>query len=167
MNKRQWLKKSVIILISLYPVLVLAATYGYVERIVLEQKLSLKAKLDTGARQSSLSATNLHIFKKAKQKMVSFKIPGIDRVFVRPFVRYVRIKARAGEKRKGLFTFGIKRPVVRLLVELGGRKKKITFNLTNRQSFTYPVLLGRDALIKFSAKVDPAQTFLHNPKLAL
>ena len=39
--------------------------------------------------------------------MVSFKIPGIDRVFVRELVRYVRIKARAGEKRKGLFTFGM------------------------------------------------------------
>lgn len=164
MNSRQWLKKCVIAFMAIYPAFAMATTYGFVEKIYLDQQLLLKAKLDTGARQSSLSAKNIHVFSTHKKKYVSFKIPGIKKVFVRPFLRYVRIKARSGEKKKGLFNFGIKRPVVELMVSLGKEQQLIQFNLTNRESFIYPVLLGRDALIKFSAKVDPAVLYKHHPR---
>ncbi len=53
----------------------------------------------------------------------------------------------------------VKRPVVRMLIQLGEQQQSIRVNLTNRKRFLYPLLLGREALIAFNGVVDPALTY--------
>ncbi len=128
-------------------------TYGYVEKIKLNHHV-LSAKLDTGAKSSSLNAKMIKIFKKGSQSFVSFYVPSLKKNLERPLIGYVFIKPRRVEKL-------MRRPVVALSVQLGKEKVRVDFNLANRTRFNYPVLLGRNALIKLHAVVDASQTFTH------
>jgi len=135
--------------------------YGYVEKVTLSDDLMVKAKLDTGALSASLSANHIHYFSKGGKRYVRFDIPGLDRkmTLTRPLLKFVKIKARSGEKKEGIFNFAIKRPLVPMTLTLGGVTKTIDVNLANRSRFNYPLLLGRNALIAFDAVVDPAKAF--------
>jgi hypothetical protein len=53
----------------------------------------------------------------------------------------------------------IKRPVVSMPIQLGHETRTIRVNLANRKRFTYPLLLGREALVAFNGVIDPAQKF--------
>ena len=54
-------------------------TLGFVEWVVMNDTgLRLKARLDTGAKTSSLHAVNVKEFKKDDQKWVKFQIPLAD-----------------------------------------------------------------------------------------
>lgn len=135
--------------------------YGYVEKVALSDDLLVKAKLDTGALSASLSAQHIHYFSKAGKRYVRFDIPGLGKkmTLTRPLLKFVKIKARTGEKKQGIFDFAIKRPLVPMTLTLGGVTKTIDVNLANRSRFNYPLLLGRNALIAFDAVVDPAKAF--------
>ena len=80
--------------------------------------------------------------------------------FVSEYIGRVKIKARAGERPvAGAKPAPIKRPVVLMRIELGGKLRSIAVNLTNRKRFNYPLLLGRDAINLFSGLIDPSTTF--------
>lgn len=128
-------------------------TYGYIEKATLvEHQLTLPAKLDTGAKSSSLHAVNI---KKEKIKGVvylRFTVPYKESKteFLCEYIGKVAIKARAQEIEH------IKRPVVWMKIKLGQQEQKIPVNLTNRANFIYPLLLGRQAIVAFHGVVDPS-----------
>ena len=105
-------------------------------------------------QHSALSYTLLHVV------LVILKTISGNIHLERKLVRYVRIKNRSGEMKKGLKHIATRRPVVNMLLTLGNQTKAVAVNLANRQNFNYPLLLGRRPLIIFNIAVDPAKTFV-------
>lgn len=135
--------------------------YGYVEKATLVDKnLVLSAKLDTGAKSSSLSAVDIQEFEENGKTYLRFIVPSKqgDVAFISEYLGKVRIKVRAGENRHSELA-PIKRPVVLMKIKIGDKEHVIPVNLTNRQRFIYPLLLGRDAINAFSGLIDPSTAF--------
>ncbi|MCG8536857.1 MAG: ATP-dependent zinc protease [Pseudomonadales bacterium] len=140
---------------------------GWIEWVYLQpSQLKAKAKLDTGAKTSSIHAKNIEYFEKDGEDWVRFQFssntrlkshlyePGKSKKVITieaPLVRRVLIKQH---KRKSA-----ERPVVFLPFTLAGQSYQAEFTLTDRSKFIYPVLLGR-RFLKEVALVDPANTFL-------
>ncbi len=136
--------------------------FGWLEWSYLEPAhIRVKTKLDTGAKTSSIHATDIEVFDRDGNKWVRFRVPfrmkagtsskKRDVFFERPVVRRVRIKEhdRAPARRY----------VVNLDVCLGGITFTTPMTLADRSRFNYPLLLGRVAL-QGRAAVDPAQKYL-------
>lgn len=133
---------------------------GWVERVeIFGSGLSMKAKLDSGAKTSSLDATEIEVFRQDGKRWVRFVITDDDAqesfTLERPLERYVRIVRHSGEHQR--------RPVVMLEVCLGNKLHDIEFSLIDRSHFIYPVLLGRSAL-QGQAVIDPDETYLSRPR---
>lgn len=149
---------------GLAPPVVARGVYGWVEFVELHlngQPLKLKAKLDTGARSSSLDATDVEPFERDGQRWVRFRVslPGLEEsaLMEQPVARYVRIKRHSGPNDR--------RPVIRLSLCIGDELRTVDVNLADRGRFIYPLLLGRKALAHL-AVVDPARTFMRQPGCA-
>ncbi|OGV39245.1 MAG: hypothetical protein A3F46_06210 [Legionellales bacterium RIFCSPHIGHO2_12_FULL_42_9] len=157
----------IVIICSFFPGYAMASDekliYGYVEKATLvEKNLILSAKLDTGAKSSSLSAINIQQFEKNGNTYLRFTVPSKtgNVEFVSEYVGRVKIKARAGERLiPSAKPEPIKRPVVLMRIQLGNKLRSIAVNLTNRKRFNYPLLLGRDAINLFDGLVDPSAAF--------
>jgi len=132
---------------------------GWVEKISLvEPPLVLKAKLDTGAKTSSIHAINVEPFKKQGDRWVKFDLLLTDvddkqhTVHMEtPRSRRVRIKDNDGDYDR--------RAVVELEFCFDGRKHIAEFTLADRSEYIYDVLLGREFLLGI-AVIDPENTFL-------
>lgn len=136
-------------------------TYGYIEKVTLvDQNLTLSAKLDTGARSSSLHAINIKKEKINGKTFLRFTVPyqGGKSTFLCKYYGKVSIKARAQEIEH------ITRPVVWMKVKLGSKEQTIRVNLTNRANFLYPFLLGRQGIIAFNGIVDPSTKYQAHDK---
>lgn len=142
--------------------------YGYVEKVTLvEKKVVLSAKLDTGAKTASLSAIKIKDLHENNRHYLTFIVPTKkgNFQFKAEYVGRVNIKPRTGEYIKELTGFRpLRRPIVKMRVRLGNKEREILFNLTNRKRFNYPVLLGRDAIVAFGGLIDPARAFLLSKK---
>lgn len=131
---------------------------GWVEKVVIEdQNYAVKAKLDTGAKTSSIHAENIELFEKDKKKWIRFTLvlPDADKSLQRmtlekPRVRRVKVKEHDGEHDS--------RPVVELDICFNGFHYNAQFTLVNRQEYIYSILLGRRFLNE-KAIVDPSKTF--------
>jgi hypothetical protein len=133
---------------------------GWVERVLVSsERVSMKAKLDTGAKTSSLHAANIERFKRDDQRMVRFDIEdpenGNRLTLERPLVRSVRIKEQDTDG-------STSRPVVMLSVCIGQTAREVEVNLVDRSRFIYPFLIGRSALAG-QVVVDPDDTFTQPP----
>ena len=131
-------------------------TYGWLESIYLQPSgKKIVAKLDTGARTSSIHATNIVPFEKDGARWVSFTVSGKKpkgrRILIeQPVVRETLIKEHVGESQR--------RYVVELDFCLAGRIYRKEFSLANRENFHYRVILGRTAL-QGSIVVDSGKKF--------
>ncbi|WP_119344896.1 ATP-dependent zinc protease family protein [Facilibium subflavum] len=143
--------------------------YGYVEEVYLMPDEALvPAKLDTGAGVSSVSADNIQVYKKDDKQYVRFelvyktqkgKAAKID--YDLPLKGEMHIKNRAGESDdQSKYT---RRFVVTMPICFDGKIYQVEANLTDRQDFLYPVLLGRRALNKMNVVVDPGQRRTFTP----
>lgn len=117
-----------------------------------------KARIDTGAATSSISAKNVVRFERDGNRWVSFDLDtGEETELVHleaPLVRNVRI-------RQASFDDIDRRAVVRFDVMLGENLRQPTdFTLADRTRMSYPVLLGR-SFLKDMAIVDVSAKFLH------
>ncbi len=134
-------------------------TYGYIEKATLvDNDLTLAAKLDTGAKSASLNAAKISEININGKPYLNFIVPSKqgDIPFRCEYVGKVNIKIRAGESQlNSLLRRTIKRPVVLMRIKLDGKERMIRVNLTNRKRFIYPLLLGRDAIIAFEGVIDP------------
>lgn len=131
---------------------------GWVENVGIEnQAWKLKAKLDTGAKTSSIYATNIEQFKKDKQRWVRFTLILKDSKNItqkltleKPRARRVRIKNHDGDHDS--------RVSVKLDLCFDGRHHNTEFTLADRKEYIYGILLGRDFLSNV-AVVDASSTF--------
>jgi hypothetical protein len=127
--------------------------FGYIEKATLvEQNITLPAKLDTGAKSSSLHAIDIKKETINGKKYVRFTVPyaGGGAKFLCEYFGQVRIKPRAQEAER------IARPVVWMKIKLGQQEQNIRVNLTDRSRFIYPLLIGRQAIVAFGGLVDPS-----------
>ncbi|WP_104204202.1 ATP-dependent zinc protease [Billgrantia saliphila] len=121
----------------------------------------LRARVDSGANTSSLSATDITRFERDGEDWVRFKlglneddviVEGVrDEWIERPIERRVRILQAAGSE---------SRPVVSLLMTLGPIREPVEFTLNDRTHLNYPVLLGRRFLMDI-ALIDVAEDYIH------
>jgi hypothetical protein len=133
------------------------SVYGYLEPVKLHpNKISLTAKLDTGARTASLSATDIHLYEKNGKEYVKFKVshPKIEQTsdYNLPLIRQTRIKNRVDEGSRTKNNHS--RPVVNIQIYFDGKPYEISVNLIDRSHFSTPMLLGRRALEKLGVIVD-------------
>ena len=131
---------------------------GWVERVrVYPGDFEIYAKIDTGARTSSLNAPNMKIFRRGEEDWVSFKVTnrqGKTRNFEEKIVRVSKIRRHGGNIQQ--------RPVVMLGICVGSVYQKTQVNLIDRKNFNYQMLIGRRFLSK-QVVVDPGRTFIAKP----
>lgn len=127
---------------------------GWVEHVMLvSSRTMLQAKLDTGAKTSSIHAKNIKTYNKEGQSWVAFDMPnenGVAEHFVSKVVRTVLIK------RHNLPS--ARRFVVELPICMNGEIYEAEFTLSNRENYIYPVLLGR-TFLKNKFIINPAKKF--------
>lgn len=132
-------------------------TLGWRERVALPQLGIglLRAKLDTGARSSSLHVDALESFLHDGVTWLRFSVSLGRR---RP--RVLLCEAPALDRRVVTDTGGHRttRWFVRSEVMLAGQRFGIDLNLTDRRHMLFPMLLGRSALLGRFA-VDPALSY--------
>lgn len=165
-----YLSSILIFLISLMPVLFISTsvsaetedkkqklnTVGWLESVILEPwNIKLRAKLDTGAKTSSLHAVDIKRFERDGKEWVRFcttdpEDQKVLKPMEAPLVRDVKIK-RHNQKAQ-------LRPVVEMTFCLDGEIYKSEFSLTDRSRFNYHVLLGR-SMLQQGILVDPSVTF--------
>jgi hypothetical protein len=134
---------------------------GWVEKVTLyPSKVTVDAKLDTGADTSSLNASDIVDISKEGKSWVRFSVTGRtgEKVIIeRPIKRWAMIKRHDGRIQK--------REVVRLGVCVGSVYLETDVNLIDRSNFDYPMLIGR-TFMAGSLIVDPAITFATEPNCA-
>jgi hypothetical protein len=104
---------------------------------------AIKAKVDTGARSSSLHAYNLREFERDGEKWVRFKVHPVQRN--REVT--VAIEARVIEYRSVRSSSGkaTRRPVVTTQLKLLGITWPVELTLASRDKMGFRMLLGREA----------------------
>ena len=117
---------------------------------------AIKAKIDTGAKTSSLHAYDIHLIEKHGKEYVRFKVHPLHKDLAleveceAPLIEVRAVTDSGGHKEE--------RYVVEATMVMGRLKKKIELTLTNRLSMKYRMLIGRSALRHFY--IDPTQSFL-------
>ena len=113
------------------------ATLGAIESVTLpDSGITLKARIDTGAKTSSLDARALEVFQKNKKKWVRFKVPYKGKMISmeHPVTRFHRIKRHDKESER--------RPVITINARIGNLVRPTQFSLRSREGYEYPVLIG-------------------------
>ncbi len=105
---------------------------------------AIKARVDSGAKTSSIQANNIKLFEREAQEWVKFGINPIQEN------RSISIKceARVIDKRAVKSSSGISedRYVIKTPITLGDEVFEIELTLANRNTMEYRMLLGREAL---------------------
>jgi hypothetical protein len=115
----------------------------------------LKAKLDTGARSSSLHVDTLETFQRSGDTWLRFSLSIRRRLALE-----ISCEAPAIDRRTVTDTGGrrTQRWFIRTQVTLAGQSFSVDVNLTDRRHMLFPLLLGRSALMGRFA-VDPALSY--------
>ncbi len=116
---------------------------GAVEWATLEPAgLTLEARIDSGAETTSVHAENIELIEKEGKRYVRFTLfddkgePLPQELRLR---RQVLIKQQVGEPER--------RFVVRMWLTLGEQRSRIDVNLSDREDFEFPLLVGRNFLV--------------------
>jgi hypothetical protein len=119
--------------------------YGWKEWVQVGSKADrMRAKLDSGARTSSLHAEDVSEFERDGEPWVEFtlvnprKEDSTSIIIKAPIQRTARIKSTDGASDR--------RHVVELNFEIGGRQMREEFTLNDRSNLICPILIGRNAL---------------------
>lgn len=115
---------------------------GAIEPVyILPQKIALLARIDTGAKTSSLDAKNVKLFERDGVQWVAFDV--VDRKTKMAYHFEKKLRRKISIKR---IEKDEDRYVVNMDILFG--KKTITeeFTLADREKFEYPVLIGRNIL---------------------
>ncbi|ETN96438.1 ribosomal protein S6--L-glutamate ligase [Zhouia amylolytica] len=118
---------------------------------------AVKARIDSGAKTSSLHAVNIEPFKKGHETWVSFDVFPIQY----NGKKHTHCTAKVIDKRIVKSSTGNKenRFVIRTTLKSNDFSTDIEVTLTNRDSMGYRMLLGREAMMG-RMLVDPEQGFL-------
>ncbi len=107
---------------------------------------AIKAKVDTGAKTSSLHAFRLKSFEQDGAPHVRFQVHPVQRKSKPtiecewPVYEFRKVRSSSGHETL--------RPVILVEVEVAGRCYKIELTLANRDQMGFRMLLGRQALRK-------------------
>lgn len=117
----------------------------------------IKAKVDTGARSSSLHAFDVEYFERDGKPWVRFKVHPMQR----DARTTVIAEAEIAGKRKVRSSSGHEtlRPVIRTTVDVDGRPWPVEITLARRDTMGFRMLLGRSA-VRGRFVVDPGRSFL-------
>lgn len=118
---------------------------GWLEKVYLpEYGFALKAKIDTGAKNSSIHGVDVE-YPETEGKPVGSRIrfksidhKGRYRTIETDVLRQVRVKKPSSETEA--------RPEIEMEICLAGIRKRIRVNLTDRGEMNYRMILGRTAL---------------------
>ena len=131
---------------------------GWVERSrIYPGGMMFIAKLDTGARSSSINARNIETYERDGEPWVRFDVVNkLGKVMSMDLPQYrdVTIKRHYGEKEE--------RPVVLLEICIGTTRKETPVSLVDRHGFLYPLLVGRRYMSR-SFAVNPRKKFTIEP----
>ena len=122
---------------------------------------AIKAKVDTGTRTSALHATVIEPFGPAKNLQVRFVIkpdpndPGLEVTCSAPVIDRRKIVSSNGKPEL--------RYIISTEIEVGGHRREIEISLTNRESMSYRMLLGRSA-IPDDTIIDPNCSFVQGER---
>lgn len=148
--------RNLLIIIFLSPVASIGnsqlTTIGWIESVrVIPEGLTVMAKIDTGADNSSVDVLEWDNFEREGNQWIRFKIRNNENEEVtleRPHERFARIKRKQSEP--------LKRPVVNMWLCLGNEKIMTQVNLSKRKNFKFRMLIGR-SLLKGRYLVDSAR----------
>jgi ribosomal protein S6--L-glutamate ligase len=132
-----------------------ALTFGWEEWIGLPDLAlpAIKAKIDTGARTSSLHAVDIEPFgtpDKPRIRFVVNPVPGrydIEVACSADLLGQREVTSSNGETEWRYF--------IETQIDIGGKLHLIEMSLTNRSNMLYRMLIGRQALESLNALVDP------------
>lgn len=119
---------------------------------------AIKARVDSGAKTSSIHAFNIVQFKRDGKNWVSFEVHPLQnnrRTIIRcerPIVDRRIVKSSSGEAEK--------RYVISAPIKMAGQTWDIEMTLTNRDSMGFRMLLGREAM-NGRILVDPNEVCVH------
>jgi ribosomal protein S6--L-glutamate ligase len=117
---------------------------------------AIKARVDSGAKTSSIHAFNIQPFKRKGDPWVSFEVHPLQnnrKTVVRcecPVVDKRQVKSSSGDSQP--------RFVISAELKLGGEVWEVELTLANRDSMGYRMLLGREAM-RGRILVDPSASF--------
>ena len=104
---------------------------------------TIKVKVDTGARSSSLHAFNLRVFERDGVKWVRFQVHPVQRKSIRTVeVEVMVLEFRPVRSSSGAVTL---RPVIVTNIELLGLTWPVELTLASRDEMGFRMLLGREA----------------------
>jgi hypothetical protein len=132
---------------------------GWIENVTVHPgNVQIKAKIDSGAKSSSLHCDCPRILRKHARGSINITATsrrGKKVTLRRKIVRTVRIKRHFGIKQR--------RAIIRLGVCLGSVYKEINVNLVDRGGLNYQMLIGRNFL-SGDFLIDTEKTFTKKPK---
>lgn len=132
--------------------------YSWKEKVrVYPSGMEFRAKLDSGAKTSSLHAINIEEFERDDKEWVRFTVENLEdekKTLEREIVRHVRIKEHDGSTQR--------RVVVKLGICMGTMYKEVEVNLVDRSNFTTRMLIGR-SYMEDHVLIDPSNTYTHPP----
>ena len=135
---------------------------GWLEKVrIYPGNLALYAKLDSGAKNSSLNASHVDVFERDDEQWVRFDVTsryGKTVTIERKVKRVVKIK-RHGAKPQARFA-------INLGICLGNSYKEVEVNLAERSEFLYQMLIGRSFLAG-SFIVDPSAKYTTKPNCSV
>ncbi len=131
---------------------------GEVEKVYFPvHQISLNARIDTGAKRSSIHAENIVPFERDGKSWVHFDMLNEknERIKVKKeVVRKIKVKRHLEE--------GQRRYVVKMRLNISSLSYLVEVSLTDRGQYEYPVLVGRNYL-KGNAIVDPSLKYTQKP----
>ncbi len=118
---------------------------------------AIKAKIDTGAKTSALHATSIEYFGSEARRKVRFGIqPLTDRPDILVYCTAPLVEIREITSSNGEREF---RPVIETKLQVAGQEWPIEVTLTNRDSMSSRMLLGRSAMTD-KLIVQPSESLL-------
>lgn len=121
----------------------------------------IKAKIDTGARTSSLHAFNCQEFEQEGKTMIRFEVHPTQRdnkqtvLAQAELVEYRQVTNSGGQAQR--------RPVIITTMKLGEHQWQAELTLTNRDVMGFRMLLGRQA-VRDRFSIDPGRSFLQSDR---
>ncbi|MGY0614522.1 ATP-dependent zinc protease family protein [Vibrio sp. FJH11] len=118
---------------------------------------TFKARVDTGATTSSISAIDIVPFERDGKDWVQFKVDLGDKAskeFKVPVERWAKVKQSSSDDVN-------KRAVVMAYIQVGDYKEKTEFTLAERGHMTFPMLLGR-SFFRDIAVVDVSKKYVQD-----
>ncbi|MGB3671362.1 MAG: RimK/LysX family protein [Phormidesmis sp.] len=136
-------------------------TIGWRERLALPELavISVKAKIDTGARSSALHAFDIELFKRDDVDFVRFKVHPSQRNKKKVITAEAKLLEMRTVKNSG--GQAETRPVIRTIVSTNDQQWPIDLTLTNRDMMGFRMLLGREA-VRRRFLVDSGQSYLQS-----